>query len=696
MTMRLSPGIRTATIAALLAAWIAPCDAGESYTWLETDPGEYTLACDMASGAGELRLAFDCVDDETLGYVRVQDGKAALWRVAGGQPERVTEPAAIQTGANWRATLQRREGRVRLIAGGRVVIDAEWPGPIAGRTGTLVGGAAKVEDTLVQPYEPPIIVDDFTRDAGETGGWETREGAWKNTMVAAPRAEAAKSANPFTVRAAAAPTALMTTGSWFWDTYRASVSVRPVDCEAVAVAAYVQDAENMVLFRWHAGSDDATKARELVMVREGKETVLASGAGGYVPGHWYRMELNVRPGHVEGLIDRFVAISADTDAFGEGAVGLWCGAGEAVFDDMTVGSPEATELGLPRLNPIFLADETMTANELYTPAGQWRAGNGATWHWGDYAHDVRLSIPVAALPDSPTGVLLAADGTDPGSGYAATLIKAGAEINVTLARQGAPVAEGACAAGESIAVTVTDGTVAVASPGGEAVSFTDPEPLAGRHLGLTGTVDAIVMQAEVTSDHLHDYAFDSAPTDWFGSKGIWQVTTRWPCQPVWTFFGGAHDENPVLWSKHEYKGDVTLEFFGNVKMDAPPPPGYTRPSDVNAALCSDGQDLGSGYAFVFAGWKNTKTAIIRKGQVVAETTDAVFVEPTSSNVNFHRHWFRIRARKMGNRISLSVDGREVLAYEDPEPIASGRAGIWSFHNGLMIGRARLWFDEELP
>ncbi len=672
------------------------------YSLLDEEPGEHTFRCRVVADKGwtddsDLRIAFDVRDAGDFAYVRVRRGKAALFRQDNAGDQAMGEPKPFQPPASWEAFLQRREGRIRFIADGRVLLDEAWDRPLGGRTGTLASGGARIEDPLVQPYEPPLLLDDFTREAGEMGGWTVHAPDWRNTLVRAPKAEPSRSANPFTIRAETAGEAFISTGDWFWDSYRTSVSVKPLDAAAVGIAAYVQDGSNMVQFRWQAGSADAPQARQLVLVRDGKVTVLASDQGGFAPDQWYQLALRVGPGAIEAFVDRYPVLSAETAAFGQGGVGLWCQQGSAAFDDMLAASADSPELGLPRINPVFVADEVMQGNELYTPAGQWRAGEGgAYWNWGEYFDDVELRIPASALSAEPVSVLLRATSAE--DAYSVALSRNGATLSATLTRPPDTASSGSAEVtdDDAIAVSVAGATVSVRCRGQEVARLADPAPLTGRKLGLKGPLEKIVQAATVVSGHSLDYAFDAAPTDWFGGKGIWQITTRWPCQPGWTFFGGTHQENPVLWTKHAYSGDIVLEFFANLQMDRPPPPGYSRPSDINAALCADGAELDSGYAFVFAGWNNTKTAILRRGEIVAETGDAVFVNPTSSNAAFHRHWFRVRAERIGNQVALWVDGRRVLAYEDPAPLAHGRAAVWSFHNGIMIGRARLWFAEEQP
>jgi hypothetical protein len=137
-----------------------------------------------------------------------------------------------------------------------------------------------------------------------------------------------------------------------------------------------------------------------------------------------------------------------------------------------------------------------------------------------------------------------------------------------------------------------------------------------------------------------------------------------------------------------------LEFFGSLKMQSDKAPYYTHASDINAILCGDGISLGHGYAFIFAGWGNSKTAILRDGEIVAETTEALL--PDVNSRDFWKGWFRIRAEKLGDSVRLWVGGEPVLEFTDADPLPGGRVGLWTYRNGLMVARARLWYAHEKP
>ena len=665
----------------------------------ETIDGEYSLLCPVGmEPGGETRIAFDVTSPEDMGYVRLAEGKAALFSVTGGNARRVGKPRKLPTTGALEVTVQRRGGRVRVIAGGQLLLDEPWAAAIEGRVG--VGGEASADDLLVQPVAPAVFGDDFTREEEQMAPWETAGGTFRNSVVAAEGADPLKSANPFSLRVAAEEDAVATTGDWFWDSYDVSASVRPHDAESVGLCAYVQDAENYLALRWTEGDADAAGACRLVHVTGGEDNVLTKRTGGFKAGEWYRLELHVTPGRVEALIDRDVVLSAETGAYGQGGIGLWAAGGEASFDDALVTPPGAPRVGTPYINPVFIEDSIMAQQELYLPRGFWEAGTepGTYWHCGRFFDDATVTIPLGALRDSAQSVLLQSPGTGSEAGYRVTASSAGGHVLVKLERNGERVlSETEAIVGEEpLLIAAREGSVDVSQGGHPILSYADLEPLTGRHVALIGAPAGAIDQVTVTSEHFQDTTFSSGPTDWYAGKGVWDVTSRWHCSPGWTFLGGTASQNPILWTKHAYSGDIVVECFAGIRMEESlvgTPTPYIHPSDINLTICGDGQSLESGYSFLLAGWNNTKSAIVKNGEVVAEAPDFVFNNPSTRD-SFHRHWFRLRAEKLGNTISFSVDGVPVAEYTDPEPLEGGRVGLWTFHNDLMVARARLWYAEE--
>lgn len=664
--------------------------------------GEYTILCPVVLGdRGELTLAFDVTDTGAMSYLRITDGVAALYRAGEGPERRAGERKQVTGRGPAELVLQRRTDRVRVIAAGELVLDVPWEGPIGGRVGVSSRGGLIASRPEVQPVEPPFLTDDFTRGAEEMATWETAGGVFRNTMVQAEGADPTLSANPFSLQVDTDAQALARTGYWFWDSYQLSASIKPVDADAIGLCAWVQDDANYLALRWQAGDERQRGARRLVLVRDGREQVLAQAPGGFAPGEWYRLELRVTPGRVAALIDRDPVLAAETRALAQGGVGLWTQGGEALFDDAIVTTPEARDIPEPEINPIFLTDEVMTAEELFLPRSFWSAGAapGEYWHSGEFFADATVRLPAELVASGGLAVLLRADAGNTADGYRVDLTPVDEGLELALSRNGAPLENATATAlpeSEPLQLAVAGGTVSVSAGDRTLLAYTDPQPLTGRHVALLDAPATAVDAASVISDHFQDYLFNEAPTDWFAGKGQWGVTTRWPCEPGWTFFGGYGHQNPVVWSKHSYRGDMVLEWFGAIQSDNLNRIRYTHASDINATICGDGRSLSSGYAFIMGGWNNSRTAILRNGEIVAETTEVLLPDPNARDLAAHRGWTRLRAEKLGNQIRMWYEGKLILEYTDPDPLPAGRVGLWSFHNELVAGRVRLWYAREEP
>ncbi|MFQ6133548.1 MAG: hypothetical protein ACE5R4_16010 [Armatimonadota bacterium] len=861
-------------LAALVLAPSGPATAQQfPYLLLEdtTEVGEeYSLYYELAptrvwTRDGGARVAFDVQDQANLRYATFSLGRVAVVEVSAGKAKDLAQTKAFRPKGQVKVTIQRRSGSARVIADDSVLLTVPLPAPPGGKVGAgSRGDQIRCLEALLQPIAPIYFSDDFTRGRTQMAVWRTHSGSWENTEVDAPGADPVRSANPFSVRCSAPQGALATAGEWFWDVYRAQVNVKPLKAEAVGLCAYLQDGANYLLFRWRAGDEAAPRARQLVLVRDGQEHVLSQQAGGFEQGRWYCLALEVGDGVAVAKVDRDPVLRAQTEAFGQGGIGLWAQGEVITFDDVEVVSPGLRPRKL-LVNETFLKDSVMRAQGLYTAQGAWRVANdGTLWHRGVFFGDVAVRVPAAVaqrasrtlellgreirggrVPIRPPNLTLCLRATepDPASGYRVTVQPEGNQAKVLVQRGEAALGQwqGELHAEGHVEVAWRDGRLLVSVDDAEVVSVAEDQPPAGRSLALMGAAsvssptqplfdgewgapgtrrgprirqwrivpntglqprdagepedagmileplpaaevefDIAVPQAEaapeliqqtiqplpqlrgnvvlrlndeviilegndlqgfgglggggfgafgfgggefvlpggeanqalrilrpatpmpsmpaleVYADNWLDYTFAKAPTDWYATKGDWHVTTRWPCEPGWTFLGGVHYENPVTWTKHSYQGDIAFEVRTNIQMDLRSTPGYSDPSDIDLALCGDGLNLDSGYAFIYAGWGNSKSAILRKGQIVAENTGAVFVNPTSSNSSFHRHWFRLRAEKMGNRIRFLCDDQLVCEYVDPDPLPGGRAGMWSAGNNLMVARAQLWYEKETP
>jgi hypothetical protein len=230
-------------------------------------------------------------------------------------------------------------------------------------------------------------------------------------------------------------------------------------------------------------------------------------------------------------------------------------------------------------------------------------------------------------------------------------------------------------------------------------AWRDPRPLSARFIAMRAEIPLELERVHFLSEHLYDDAFSHAPTEWWVQKGDWEVRARWPCYPDWTWFGASDMplyQNPLLWSKHAYAGDLIVEAFAALRMNFLRPPGYRDPRDINLTLFGDGRDLVSGYSCIFAGWGNRKSALLKGEKVLAENPRLHMMRPANLNPRFHRHWFGLRVERFGSRVRFLVDDQLVGEYEDPEPLTAGHLALWTWNNGLLLARVRVWYQRRLP
>jgi hypothetical protein len=205
--------------------------------------------------------------------------------------------------------------------------------------------------------------------------WEAASGYWRQRSLRedqqAAAMDATKSANPFSYWGepkAGEKVALAVTGYWFWTNYAFEAAVRGEAESVIGLAVCYQDPANYLAVRWTSKLASAAADRlELVAVRGGKEQVLSSGAGGFLPGQWYALRLGYCDGYLLAWVDGTVRAAAQTDLFGAGQAALLAGGQGAFFDDVRIGDWE------------FLRDdfEALTAGKWELRGGKWQASGGA-------------------------------------------------------------------------------------------------------------------------------------------------------------------------------------------------------------------------------------------------------------------------------------------------------------------------------
>jgi hypothetical protein len=121
-----------------------------------------------------------------------------------------------------------------------------------------------------------------------------------------------------------------------------------------------------------------------------------------------------------------------------------------------------------------------------------------------------------------------------------------------------------------------------------------------------------------------------------------------------------------------------------MKMDRERGGRYEYASDINITIGGDGRDLTSGYSFLFGGYQNRMTCILRGDRTVAQTQRRIPIDG-----NIHRRWFHLKVARHGSRLLYWIDDELVLDYDDPDPLTGDQIALWTWNNGIMVAQVRI-------
>jgi len=659
-------------------------------------------------------------------------GKVELVRVRGGKEEVLAAKDVGYLPNQWyKAAVQVTFEHVDLLIDGQPILRASDPYLAAGAVGVwcnvpkparkaldpkaqpsqinslndLMMQHAVFDDVLVAPAEG--FEDDF-RAQGELGrGWLAGAGDWR--VVADGVLEARTGS-------AGAKSVI---GNRAWSQYEVGADLDPAGGSAGLVFLY-RDESNHYLAR--------TDGRLLELLRVSEATASGKRAvpesidrkplkAALQPGEFLHLDAQVKRGHIMVRAGDGTTVEAFEGSGLRGRAGLFAASAGGVVrakNFRLAFLPEAE--GLVTTNAIFEDESSMSAwnsagNEwLVTPQVQ-VAGQPVTlfWHRSQFPGDVDLTVEPKEITSERHEVALsvAKDGKGSNNGYvlryqAGMPGDQGKTTWLSLQRQGKPVMDKQLDAATAKALTTLSlrraGAYLVASVNGKPeMTWLDPEPLSGSKVAFYTSAGIKVRpeSARIESDNLLNESFGRAPVEWrTAGFAIAEVTNRWQCDPRWSFFSLKNDikrgHSAALWSKRLYPGDVTVELFAGNKMEQERGPIYTYARDMNITIGSDGSDLTKGYTFMFGGYNDTASYILRNGVKVKE-----FPAVLPKSKDFHHWWFFLRAERRGNRIAFKVDKyfdslpEGELVYEDPQPLPGDRVAVWTYDHAIMISRLRI-------
>ncbi len=571
--------------------------------------------------------------------LEVRGRRAALTSVQQGRAG-PPSPATLPDGAG-EVVLQRLPERANLVVDGALV--ATVTRPLQPGRGCFARGA----EVLLQPLEPVWFGDDFTGDGHLSGAWHRLSGEWslsgQTPSIAQVPGFALRGTN-----------GVVSAGQWFWAQYAAEVSVRALDAGEVRVLANCWDVANRLEWRLPVGQGRAT----LVRVRAGREQVLATAEQALPARQWVRLRLAVDDRLVTASVDGVPVLRAAAEA-AMGGIGLGVVGGQAVFDDVRVADARAVA-PWPRVHPAqfdkgpagLLDRDTWSC-----PAAAWRPERRphSFRHVGRFGGDFRWVVPWRASGPAPSLVLRA--GAQRGA-EVPVLAVSGPHQQVLLERR----------AGR-LSALVDGAAVPTTTPPGQSWCLA----LAWHDLALAPT------DLELTAEAVQEYLFDKAPVEWWEQGGEWSVTSRWTCQPQWSWLvGESPDRQAALWHKRPVRGDLLVEAPLGPVMHGNYRPGCELFGRLRLTLCGDGRDPFSGYTIELGTAGRDVCTLYRQGRAVARVEGRL---PRWREI--HNAWFDLAAERQGADLTVTFHGRPLLWYRDEQPLPDGRICLSTEANGVV-------------
>lgn len=580
------------------------------------------------------------------------------------------------------------DDKITAFIDGRRSLSAKCDAFGMGKIGLYADGKmiAQFDDVCVESLE--WFADTF--DKPLLGRWKAIGGEWKVVS------------NALTVigqKGAAPRTSWLVTGSDAWKDYEVIATFKAY-ADIVGIGACFKDVKNTYLLRIappRRGSGYSGNC-QIVRILNGVMTVLAETPCSITPGQWHNLSFKVSEGLLCASVDGKELLKAFDDAFTSGKVALFHeGNSSAAFSGINVRFGIQQRFVTPTVAPQFTHESTMV--DWASPMGAWRQAGGMFWHRGSFFGISSLKYYLQSEKQFRDALfmILCGDGQDPNSGYKLSIDGSSEDlIAIELMRSGKSVTKSSIRREREEATSVEfsrDGALLLVKYDGKPlIKFVDPNPLEGHKVGVApakGVIDFGRLQA--TSNHMLDYTFSNAPVDWWSARGSWEVTERWTCSPEWSFFGSKDSRMPLLVSKRSFGGDITVEAYVSIRMHEG---GYNYPGDLNISLCVDGVNLDSAYNFVFAGWNNSRSCILKGAKVMAERSDEMG-RLTKPMQQYHRYWWYLRAEKCGGTLRMFIDDVLILEAKDDKPTEGGRVAIWTVNKGISVARVRIWYEREM-
>jgi len=611
----------------------------------------------------------------------------------------------------------------------------------------------KQKAASVSPLDPVFFTDDFMRDytdINNLSGWEIISGlwhlrsAWDNDphLLATSKNILKKISggqNPFSWVSMGAP-AIAIVGEEEWEDYTFKAAFRAADNSAFGIITNYRDKNNYILAELSAASDKSENGNKIALYQiiNGNKTLLNSAKGGYLPGEWYELSVQTSINSITVSVDGQERVSATGVPTRQGKAGLYINGISLVEIDNV--SALGRDIDFDALREIIAHQNNDRFSKDLNGMNAW-AGTAYDWSnpdtdneipyksyrtnvYGDKLWILLTITPRANVSDGIINLLLNSVPNESYISYRAELnTKDGKTLCVlyqndkaitkkTLDTEYLPSDRASTIRflreNDIITLSIDDEIILSAKVDKTKITgFLPAFSASGRYPDKTPIQSSAPTIAQVLGDNLLDYTFDSAPTDWL-TEGVWATSTRWSCDPEWSFLSGYSNSRVALWNKSIFSGDQHFQAYIGVKMEYERERNtyYDRYRNLNISICANGINPMSGYSGVY-GSADKRMILYRNGSEVASTVLSDTAIPSGQH---HNLWYDLEMSKVGNRITFTAtiymqkDERGItipdpsvttLTFNDADPIDSGVPVVWSYNNGISVARARMSF-ANLP
>ena len=597
--------------------------------------------------------------------------------------------------------LLQRAGWLRVSIDGERVFLVREAGIARGRIGLHVEGKGYASFDDVKVVSRPARY--MGADATHAGGWVAIGGDW--TQVAPADWNTADWGGGVVVSAPEAEPATLLWEDTGWRRMAVNARLGPWRKGSLGFVLRYADGRNYCCVRWRKASIPVIQVCRVI---RGETEVLAERAMAE-DGQAHRLGVVSEEGAIAVTVDGRQVLETSDFGLLSGRSGLYAeGVGGGSFSEVVSETLAKRQPLGERTAGAFSAEPA----EMQTWAGagsDWRAvrySEGVPepvllwWHKAEFRGDTRLDMrldgPLGAAEGA--GLLLEGDGKDVLKGC---MVRLRGDESAAGGGRAELVVDGKVAAERALVWAAGPRILSFRRVGRMVSAFLSDRLLfslpvvsarAGDCIGwYAGNEEKTHGDVDVYSENLLNYSFQSAPTDWREGGGIWEVSNKWQCDPRWSFFSGRQlGGGAAIWFRRPLVGDFTLDCYIGNKMASERGNQYEYARDMNISFCADGHDLTSGYSFLFGGHNNARTSLYRQEKEWA--TDGKVINQRG----LHRKWYHFQVTRRGGEITASVDGVPVFRKVDAEPLPGGYFAVWTYDNGIMLGRVRISADGIGP